>query len=1347
MKWAVFLILCLSIQSVSIAQFAPESSYITSNFYGQTISVEVGDMDGDGLDDFLIQFEFYNKTGWAKNLGDGNWSTLQFISQGEGSGIAIKAADMDGDGDMDALTAFSNNSNYTMIGWIENLGSGKFGSPQLIFSKNTSFYDDTCIDAGDLDGDGDVDIVATLGNDSNVYWFRNEDGLGSFSEIMVVCENSSDVEKIRVADIDGDPFPDLVYVMAGNIIRGTSNFNGLGFFGTPYNLATPASVVNHFEFADLDGDGDKDLVAAVGGGNVGTIQWYKNLDGNGLYAQGIQIAGSLDYPGHIKTGDFDGDGNIDILCYEFFDGRAVWLRNQGGAAFGTKQTIFLHPNLFTYSGAIGAMDLDGDSDLDVFLTQYSGFHLVFATNNDGAGSFSDFHLPFFSPYTFQSVAIDDVNQDGYADIILTGDPFGSFVQPGDGPAVSWSEYREDLGYFQSPKSIDNIYIGRFLTTRDLNSDSINDLIFAAEDSSKIIWYINDGEGNYDGPYSVNSATSYPRQMKFGDIDGDGFEDLVISGWESPGYFTWYKKNGAEASFGPPETILAGSSIWDFKLADFNGDSLTDIVIANRDNNSIGCYLNTGGAFGPYIPLAGLQKPVGIQVHDFNQDGYPDILAQRNLNDNIYLIESLGQLSYKPPAGMPSLGSEPSSLSVFDYDGDGDQDVLYMTSNEPYPLRWMENTQTPGNMFEYAKVIPTATTGPGFLQFFDMDSDQDIDMVYSGNSQIFWKKNLFSNSRLTARAFYDLNTNGETDTGEPMLKNIPFQLSPDPTLYFSKNDGTVQFFLQEGEYLLSSSPPAPWMQTTSPLIDTIIIVDDETMLEKNISFHPWLMESNLHLGLTSASTRCAWQVPFWLSLANLGTTIDSGYVELELSDLATFISADPMPDSVSNEFLRWTFSALSPTFFQSIRIDFQVADVSFLGDSILMTSRAFRQTSGGYYTLADTHLFASEIRCAYDPNDKLAHPEGVYEEHFVNYGHPLEYTVRFQNTGTDTAFIVKIIDQLDPHLDWSSLRILGASHPHEVSISETGEVTFLFDQILLPDSTTNEPASHGFIKFEIFPAWGLPENTVVENTAAIYFDFNPPIITNTLTHTLVREIPLYLDIFPPLCHESLDGAIHILQADALGGFVFQWQGPYAGTSAEDLGDGTYFLEVKDQSGNIVSDTLINLIAPPPLLLTVFSIPATIGLADGSALAAVSGGTPPYMFSWDTNPAQETAEATGLAPGVYHVTVTDANGCEAYEDIAVLQLVSDGEIKQGDPSFTVRPNPGDGEMTVTIQLPGYGAWTLELSDNLGRKIAAYGPTDEDQGLSITRKLHIQQPGLYWLTLSWMGKVTTQKVVSIN
>ncbi len=142
--------------------------------------------------------------------------------------------------------------------------------------------------------------------------------------------------------------------------------------------------------------------------------------------------------------------------------------------------------------------------------------------------------------------------------------------------------------------------------------------------------------------------------------------------------------------------------------------------------------------------------------------------------------------------------------------------------------------------------------------------------------------------------------------------------------------------------------------------------------------------------------------------------------------------------------------------------------------------------------------------SYDPNDKRGYPLGFGETNAIPEGTRLDYTIRFQNTGTDTAFTVVIRDTMPVTLDLATLEIEGASHPFTVSLDTHRVLSFVFENILLPDSSVNLAGSQGAVQFSINHNKELNPGDQILNEAAIYFDFNDPIITNRSRHTIDKE---------------------------------------------------------------------------------------------------------------------------------------------------------------------------------------------------------------------------------------------------
>ncbi len=149
----------------------------------------------------------------------------------------------------------------------------------------------------------------------------------------------------------------------------------------------------------------------------------------------------------------------------------------------------------------------------------------------------------------------------------------------------------------------------------------------------------------------------------------------------------------------------------------------------------------------------------------------------------------------------------------------------------------------------------------------------------------------------------------------------------------------------------------------------------------------------------------------------------------------------------------------------------------------------------------------EIIGSFDPNDKLVSPKGIGENHYINSEEMLDYTIRFQNTGNDTAFNIFVIDTLSHFLDINSFVSGVSSHDYTISFTGDRVVRWDFSNILLPDSTTNLVESNGFVKFKIKVATDVPQETEIHNIADIYFDFNEPIRTP--------------DIFVTVCDDCVD----------------------------------------------------------------------------------------------------------------------------------------------------------------------------------------------------------------------------------
>ncbi|MBV6439817.1 MAG: T9SS C-terminal target domain-containing protein [Haliscomenobacteraceae bacterium CHB4] len=240
------------------------------------------------------------------------------------------------------------------------------------------------------------------------------------------------------------------------------------------------------------------------------------------------------------------------------------------------------------------------------------------------------------------------------------------------------------------------------------------------------------------------------------------------------------------------------------------------------------------------------------------------------------------------------------------------------------------------------------------------------------------------------------------------------------------------------------------------------------------------------------------------------------------------------------------------------------------------------------------VYCDEVVGSYDPNDKRGFPLGWKDAHYIERAQELEYMIRFQNTGTDTAFLVVIRDTLTTLLDATTLRPGSASHPYTWTLDGAGVLTFRFEDILLVDSFTNEPASHGYVTFSIAQQPGLPLGTVIENKAEIYFDFNEAVVTNTYFHTIGKPFSTFLkdppqgnsdlQIFPhPFAEQALfrlngvasNAFVRLAVFDAMGRLVKEdaFTGSEYLFQNKNLTPGIYFFKIEENGRLLASGKVV------------------------------------------------------------------------------------------------------------------------------------------------------------------------------
>lgn len=302
---------------------------------------------------------------------------------------------------------------------------------------------------------------------------------------------------------------------------------------------------------------------------------------------------------------------------------------------------------------------------------------------------------------------------------------------------------------------------------------------------------------------------------------------------------------------------------------------------------------------------------------------------------------------------------------------------------------------------------------------------------------------------------------------------------------------------------------------------------------------------------------------------------------------------------------------------------------------------------------------SVVVASCDPNDKTAVPTGVGGQNVIRANEPIDYKIRFQNTGTDTAFQVVVVDTLSSLLDANSLELGASSHPYRLNIYPGGILHFVFDPIVLPDSNVNEAASHGYLKFKIAQKPNLPEGTLIENQVAIYFDQNEPVFTNTAFHTIgypftvIDPLGYSAQTLPASCNGQANGAIFVQPTGGMAPYTFAWANPnLQGGSLTGLAAGIYQLTLTDSRGDSVVESF-EISEPEAVSLALTATPTLGNDNSGAITATATGGTGAFSYFWSNGAT--TQNISGLAAGNYTLSVVDANGCTQSSVATVAQTV--------------------------------------------------------------------------------------------
>ena len=304
----------------------------------------------------------------------------------------------------------------------------------------------------------------------------------------------------------------------------------------------------------------------------------------------------------------------------------------------------------------------------------------------------------------------------------------------------------------------------------------------------------------------------------------------------------------------------------------------------------------------------------------------------------------------------------------------------------------------------------------------------------------------------------------------------------------------------GDYLIAVEDNPLWRSDCPELNETVTLSEAEPGAQVDVARTPTQLVEILETSLVSSLARPGFELTYRFSVRNVGTLPYSGRLLFTHDPILLDFSAEPEVSGYSAPLAAWNIDNMPTGEVRHFNVTLRVPpDEKLLGTFIC----ARVETDSDYKSNDDllrrtSDELCQEIRGAFDPNDiqvfnGTRNADGpILQDQTV-----LAYLIRFQNEGNEDAITVRVVDELSEFHNIAKLRIGAASHDYEFKFTDSGELEWTFKDINLPPKSEDENGSMGYLKFEVQLKDGLPIDTEIPNKAAIYFDFNSPVITNTV----------------------------------------------------------------------------------------------------------------------------------------------------------------------------------------------------------------------------------------------------------
>ncbi|MBP6311646.1 MAG: T9SS type A sorting domain-containing protein [Flavobacteriales bacterium] len=342
--------------------------------------------------------------------------------------------------------------------------------------------------------------------------------------------------------------------------------------------------------------------------------------------------------------------------------------------------------------------------------------------------------------------------------------------------------------------------------------------------------------------------------------------------------------------------------------------------------------------------------------------------------------------------------------------------------------------------------------------------------------------------ISGMVFNDANGNGSMDAGEVPFLNATVEATPGNYLTAPDANGNYVLPVDVGTFTLDGQDVLYHNRTTAASTITLSTLQIDSL--NNIGYQEIPGVYDLVVQFHPGQARPGFDNNLHLSVRNIGTEATMADVNLTFDGDQSWNSSTIAPATLTAADATWSIMMM-PGDEWDVVVTLTTPIGTALGTPLDHLFSAL-PTAADTTPADNSSAYTGVVVGSFDPNDKTASPAEMSPVQIQN-GAYIEYTIRFQNTGTYPAERVVITDTLSSDLQWHTMEYLSGSHTNTWYMNE-GLLVFVFDPIFLPDSVSDEPNSHGFVKFRIKPETTLQDGEQIENTANIYFDFNEPVIT-------------------------------------------------------------------------------------------------------------------------------------------------------------------------------------------------------------------------------------------------------------